>query len=242
VTPSTPDPNPSSVAETFAELARVVHGQPGLDEVCQAIVDAATRLVPGCDHASIMLRERGRFRTAASSDEIAHRVDELEREVGTGPCVDAIETESYQLDADIAGHSRWPVLGERVLAETPVRGMAGYGLLVDGRKTGALNLFCDTPGALTAESADAGVVLASFASVALGGSSSHEEARTLAEGMASNREIGMAIGLLMAAHGLGADEAFATLRKASSHLNRKISAIARELVANEGVHPPSPPE
>lgn len=239
---SEPDHERSAVAATFAELARIVHGQPGLDEVCQAIVDAATHLVPGCDHASIMLRERGRFRTAASSDAVAHRVDELEREVGAGPCVDAIENESYQLDADIAVHSRWPRLGERVLAETPVRGMAGYGLLVDGRKTGALNLFSDEPNALTAESADAGVVLASFASVALGGSSSHEEARTLAEGMASNREIGMAIGLLMASHGLSADEAFATLRKASSHLNRKISAIARELVANEGVHPPSPPE
>ncbi|MGN6301412.1 MAG: GAF and ANTAR domain-containing protein [Angustibacter sp.] len=237
VTQSVPDSERSAVAQTFAELARVVHGQPGLDEVCQAIVDAATHLVPGCDHASIMLRERGRFRTAASSDQVAHRVDELEREVGTGPCVDAIESESYQLDADISRHSHWPELASRVMAETPVRGMAGYGLLVDGRKTGALNLFCDTADGLSAASADAGVVLASFASVALGGSSSHEEARTLAEGMASNREIGMAIGLLMASHGLGAEEAFATLRKASSHLNRKISSIARELVANEGVHP-----
>ncbi|MGN6611819.1 MAG: GAF and ANTAR domain-containing protein [Angustibacter sp.] len=237
---SVPDSESSAVAQTFAELARVVHEQPGLDEVCQAIVDAAIRLVPGCDHASIMLRERGRFRTAAASDAVGNRVDELEREVGAGPCVDAIENESYQLDTDITQHSRWPELAVRVVAETPVRGMAGYGLLVDGRKTGALNLFCDTPGGLTAESADAGVVLASFASVSLGGSSSHEEARTLAEGMASNREIGMAIGLLMAAHGLGADEAFATLRKASSHLNRKISAIARELVANEGVHPLAP--
>ncbi|HEX3002831.1 MAG TPA: GAF and ANTAR domain-containing protein [Angustibacter sp.] len=240
MTQTAADGDRSVVAQTFAELARVVHEQPGIDEVCRAIVDAATRLVPGCDHASIMLRERGRFRTAASSDDVAHRVDELEREVRAGPCVDAIESESYQLDADITQHSRWPELAARVLAETPVRGMAGYGLLVDGRKTGALNLFSDTAGALTAESADAGVVLASFASVSLGGSSSHEEARTLAEGMASNREIGMAIGLLMASHGLGAEEAFATLRKASSHLNRKISAIARELVANEGVHlPPS---
>lgn len=237
---SAPDGDRSEVALTFAELARVVHSQPGIDEVCRAVVDAATRLVPGCDHASVMLREHGRFRTAASSDDVAAHVDALEREVGTGPCVDAIETESYQLDADITQHSRWPRLAERVLAETPVRGMAGYALLVDGRKQGALNLFSDTAGALTAESADTGVVLASFASVALGGSSSHEEARTMAEGMASNREIGMAIGLLMATHGLSADEAFATLRKASSHLNRKISAIARELVASQGSHPLAP--
>jgi transcriptional regulator with GAF, ATPase, and Fis domain len=240
VTESTLDGDRSTVAQTFAELARMVHEQPGLEHVCQAVVNAATRLVPGCDHASIMLHERGRFYTAASSDDVASRVDALEREVGTGPCLDAIETESYHLDADIRHHSRWPKLAERVLAETPVRGMAGYALLVDGRKSGALNLFSDTADALTAESADAGVVLASFASVALGGSSSHHEARTLSEGMASNREIGMAIGLLMATHGLGAEEAFATLRKASSHLNRKISSIARELVEAERANPTPP--
>ena len=230
----TPDDDRSTVAQTFAELARVLHERPGLDAVCEALVTAATRLVPGCDHASIMLRERARFRTAAATDDVARHVDALEREVGIGPCVDAIETESYQLDADITERSHWPGLAERVVAETPVRGMAGYPLLVDGHKSGALDLFSDTPGALTAESADAGVVLASFASVALGGSSSHDEARTMADGMTSNREIGMAIGLLMATHGLGADEAFATLRKASSHLNRKISSIARELVEAEG--------
>lgn len=233
-----PDPDSSHVAQTFSELARLVHAHPGLDAVYQAVVDAAPQLVPGCDHASIMLRERGRYRTAASSDDVGRLVDALEREVGSGPCVDAIEHASYLLDPDITVSSRWPKLAERVLLETPVKGMAGYLLLVDGRKLGALNLFSDTAGALTPDSADAGVVLASFASVALGGSSSHEEARTLAEGIASNREIGMAIGLLMATHGLSAEAAFATLRKASSQLNRKISAIARELVEAERVAPP----
>lgn len=238
VTEPTVDGDRPLVAQTFAELARLVHERPDLDSVCEAIVGAATRLVPGCDHASVMLREHGRFRTAAATDDVARRVDALEREVRQGPCLDAIETESYQLDADIRTSSRWPQLAERVLSQTPVRGMAGYPLLVDGRKSGALNLFSDQAGVLTADSADAGVVLAAFASVALGGSSSHDEARTMAEGMTSNREIGMAIGLLMATHGLGAEEAFATLRKASSHLNRKISAIARELVEAERAKEP----
>ncbi len=233
VTQPTSDVDRSAVAQTFADLARIVHESPDLDSVCQAVVSAATQLVPGCQHASIMLREGQRYHTTAASDEIGARVDALEREVGEGPCVDAIETDAYHLDTDIATNSRWPKLAERVLSETPVRGMAGYPLLVDGRKSGALNLFCDRPGGLTTESADAGVVLASFASVALGGSSSREEARTLAEGLTTNREIGMAVGLLMATHNLSAQEAFATLRKASSHLNRKISQIARELVEAE---------
>jgi hypothetical protein len=218
------------VASSFAELARLVHQRPALDDVCLAIVDAAPRLMAGCDHASIMIKDASGFRTVAASDEIGARVDELEREVGDGPCVDAIETDAFQLDPDIAVASQWPKLAARVLAETPVRGMAGYRLLVDGRKSGALNVFCDTAGELTGDSADAGAILAAFASVALGASSQHEQATTMAAGIASNREIGTAIGLLMAAHDISADQAFATLRKASSLMNRKLSSIAREIV------------
>ena len=42
------------------------------------------------------------------------------------------------------------------------------------------------------------------------------------------------------AHGPRMQEAFATLRKASSHLNRKISSIARELVEAERANPTPP--
>ncbi|GAB3598491.1 GAF and ANTAR domain-containing protein [Angustibacter peucedani] len=227
---STDDPLRGTVALTFAELARLFHESSGLDEICAAICRAAPQLVPGCDHASIMVKAGDGYRTLASSDEVGAKVDLLERECGEGPCVDAIESDAYQLDADIQGHSQWPRLAERVLAETPVRGMAGYRLLVGGHKTGALNLFSDTAGALTGESADQGVVLAAFASVAMGGESHRAEAVTLAAGLESNREIGTAIGLLMAAHGLTADDAFETLRRASSHLNRKLAAIAREII------------
>jgi hypothetical protein len=218
------------IASSFAELARLVHESPALDDVCRAIVDAAPRLIPGCDHASIMIKEGQGFRTVAASDEIGARVDQMEREVRDGPCVDAIETDAFQLDPDIATASQWPSLAARVLAETPVRGMAGYRLLVDGRKNGALNVFCDTAGELDGDSADAGAILAAFASVALGASSQHEQATTMAAGISSNREIGTAIGLLMAAHNISAEQAFATLRKASSLMNRKLSSIAREIV------------
>lgn len=219
-----------AVAESFAALARLLHEHAGMPDVCQAICDAAPQLVPGVDHASIMVNDRGTYRTLASSDAVGAAVDRLEREVGEGPCVDAIEHEAYQLDADIQTQSAWPALAARVLAETPVRGLAGYRLLVDGRKTGALNLFSDTPGALDAAAADQGAVLAAFASVALGSSAHQEQARTLAAGLESNREIGTAIGLLMAAHAITAQEAFETLRSASSRLNRKLAVVAREIV------------
>lgn len=228
----------SPPGEVFDALARVVYGGEDFAGVYQAVCDAAPRLVDGCARASLLLKDRGRLFTAAATDDVARTIDRLELEVGEGPCLDAIEEESIQLDADLTTGSAWPRLQRRILAETPVRSSAGFRIVVDDRKVGALNLFGDTPGALTQRSVDQGAVLAAFASVALGSAERQEQARTLREGLASNREIGKAIGLMMAFHKVGDEEAFAILRTASQELNVKLSEVARQVVDHHNQRPP----
>ena len=74
-------------------------------------------------------------------------------------------------------------------------------------------------------------VLAAFASVAVAAAENHERAEQLQQGLESNREIGKAIGLLMAAHKVSADEAFQLLRTTSSQMNIKLAKIAARIVA-----------
>lgn len=221
----------------FEGLAHVVYSAEDYAEVYQAICDAALLLVDGCNHASLMIEQGGRLVTAAATDETAQLVDRLEREVGEGPCVDAIHEECAQLDRDLTERPSWPSLATRVLADTPVRSMAGFRLIVDDRKVGALNLFSDTPGGLGPSSVDQGAVLAAFASVALGSSARQEQARTLRDGLASNREIGKAVGLMMAFHKVGDQEAFDILRKASQEMNLKLSEVARQVVDHHNQRP-----
>jgi hypothetical protein len=125
-----------------------------------------------------------------------------------------------------------------------VRSAIGYRLLLDGGKVGALNIFADEPGCLTERSADQGAVLASFASVALMALRAREEAATLRLGLQSNREIGKAVGLLMAAHRVDAQEAFELLRRTSQDLNMKLTHVAEQVVRGQesqygGKVPPS---
>ncbi|HSE07551.1 MAG TPA: GAF and ANTAR domain-containing protein [Nocardioidaceae bacterium] len=218
-------------------LADLVYSRDDYAEMYEAICRAALHLVDGCDHASIMLREHDHYTTAGASDDTARLLDRIEVEVGEGPCVDAVEEEAAQLDPDLSRSTAWPHLRKRILAETPVRGMAGFRLLVDNRKVGALNLFSDRPGALTGESVDQAAVLAAFASVALMAATHQEQARTLRGGLDSNREIGKAIGLMMAFHKVGDDDAFEILRKASQDMNLKISEIAGQIVHHHNQRP-----
>lgn len=235
--PESRDRDLTDTASVFSGLAHLVYAADDYQATYQAVCDAATRLIEGCDHASMMLLRHDRTVTAAASDEIARRADELERELGEGPCLDAITDESAQLDADLTTSSEWPRLRDVLLRETPVRGLAGFRMLIDDRKVGSLNLFSDRPGALTGASMDQASVLAAFASVALIAASRDEAASTLRDGLASNREIGKAIGLMMAFHKITDDEAFEILRRASQDMNLKIGVIAKQIVDHHNTRP-----
>ncbi|MBM7516374.1 GAF and ANTAR domain-containing protein [Nocardioides nitrophenolicus] len=218
-------------ASAFWSFAQRLYAGNSFPEVYEALCATALAVVPGCDHACITTVQAGqRPVLAATTDAIARTVDALEWEVGEGPCVDAIRTQRFERDPDIANDAVWPRLAERVLRQTPVRGMIGYRVIIGERKVGALNLFSDTPGAFTRESADLGAIIASFASVAVAAANEREAADSLRAGLASNREIGKAIGLLMATYDVSDTEAFALLRDTSNRLNVRLATIAGQVV------------
>ncbi len=225
-------PDSVDMATAFQRLSVIVYACDSFDEIYQTVCTAAPDLVSGCDRASLMLLRNGQRVTVAASDEIAAQVDRFEREVGEGPCVDAIEDESPFIDTDLTDGTPWPRLAAKVLEHTPVRGMAGFRLVVNEQKAGALNLFADTAGKLTDESVNQAILLTSFLSVAIAAAAHKQDAQTLRAGLESNREIGKAVGLMMAFHKISDEEAFAKLRKASQDMNIRITEIAREVVSH----------
>ena len=222
---------PSTV---FGALAEIIYQGSESSEVYAAICVAATLVVTGCDHASLLVRHGGRYITVGASDRIAQRVDDMERIAGDGPCVDAIEEETPQIETDLTAPDQWHQLAARLVAETPVRGAMGFRILVDRRKTGALNLFSDKPNVFDTEAAGQAVVLASFASVAINAIAAGEDVSTLRRGLLSNREIGKAVGMLMMLNGVDEHEAFDVLRRYSQDLNIKLADVARTVIESRG--------
>jgi GAF domain-containing protein len=229
-----PTPFPPELLTTFRTLAEIVYSGESFDSVYDAVCTSAVELVDGCDHASLMLRRGGGVETVAASDDVARRIDDLEKVVGEGPCLDAIDDNEpdQHMCADLASGSKWPELARMITQETPVRGMAGFRLRHGGQRIGALNVFSDAAGTLTEHSLDQAVMLTAFASVALSALESGEEASTLRRGLESNREIGKAVGLLMATHDIDDDRAFEMLAKVSQEMNVKVAEVAAQVVAH----------
>lgn len=145
---------PPGVARAFSDLAALVYSGANASEALDAVVRVTAQVMPGADHVSISVLEgEAQLRTLAATDYIARLMDELESEARQGPCVDSILHDSVQRDDDIAVASTWPELAKLTLERTPVRGMVGYQLLHGDNGRAALNVFSDTPGALTAEAA-----------------------------------------------------------------------------------------
>ncbi len=229
-----PTPFPPELVASFRSLAEIVYSGESYESVYLAVCQSAVSLVDGCDHASLMLRRSGRVHTVAASDETADRIDELEKALGEGPCLDAIDEDEkdQHICSDLTDGSKWPVLAKRIMDETSVRGMAGFRLRQDGKRVGALNVFSDTPGALTDHSLEQAIMLTAFASVTLAALDRGEEAATLRRGLESNREIGKAVGLLMAMHSIDDDRAFEMLAKVSQEMNVKVAEVAAQVVAH----------
>jgi ANTAR domain len=224
-------------ATVFAALAEIIYQGSDAKQMYAAICIAATLTVRGCDHASLLVRENDRYITVGASDQLARQIDELERRAGDGPCIDAIEEETPQIDTNLETPSLWPKLASVLVAETPVRGAMGFRLLVDRHKGAALNLFSDTPNLFDAESAGRAAVLASFASVAINAVAKGEDAASLRRGLLSNREIGKALGMLMMLNEMTEDQAFDLLRRHSQALNIKLAEVARAVIENRGQLP-----
>ena len=217
----------------FDKLSRLIYDGTHTDDVYSAVCVAATLMVNGCDHASVLMRGPGdTYLTVAASDQVAADIDALERAVGDGPCVDAIDTERAQIDTDLTTHSQWPSLAACVLAATPVRGAMGFRILVDGRKVGALNLFSDTRGAFDITSAAQATVLASFASVAATAVALGQDVAGLRHAVQSNREIGKAVGMLMVLFDITDVEAIDRLRRISQEMNIKLTDVAARIVTH----------
>ncbi|HSS25379.1 MAG TPA: GAF and ANTAR domain-containing protein [Mycobacterium sp.] len=234
---SLPDGEKTDPATVFAALAEIIYQGSDAQEMYAAICIAATLAIRGCDHASLLVRDNDRYVTVGASDRLAQQIDEMERRAGDGPCIDAIEEETPQIDTDLTTPSLWPKLAAVLIAETPVRGAMGFRLLVDKRKGAALNLFSDTPNLFDAESAGRAAVLASFASVAINAIAKGEDAASLRRGLLTNREIGKAVGMLMLLHEMSEDQAFDLLRRHSQALNIKLAEVARAVIESRGQLP-----
>jgi GAF domain-containing protein len=215
--------------------ARLRTGRPAA--VLEAIPPAALESVASARWASVTVLRHGRFTTAAETHEQARQADLMQYELGSGPCVDAILDDSMYCPADLAHDDRWPAYAQRVESELGVRSMMSFrlGLAETDQSIAGLNLYSDQPHAFDEADQWTGLLLATHAAALVNAAANAERADHLSVALESNRDIGAAVGIVMANHHLTKAAAISVLKVASQDTNRKLAALAADVVASGGL-------
>jgi len=231
--PGTIDVDPiSELADNLSETARVLFGAGSVTETLALVVAVAVDTIEGCDFAGIFLVENDVVTSPIHSDPMVNEVDDLQSELGEGPCLDAINHRVIFYAGDLSEDDRWPRFGQRATA-AGIRSVLALPLPNNGG-SGALNLYARFPGAFGAIDRAKAVILASLAGLALSTARAHEDEERRAENLnaalATREVIGQAQGILMERERVSSSQAFDVLRRASQHLNRKLRDVAQDLV------------
>jgi GAF domain-containing protein len=231
-------PHEDEILTSLSELGDVLLSHQTLDDALSKITELAAELVPGADHVGISLMGGGSIETKSSTDEIARTVDEIQHELGEGPCLESIQQdEIFQID-DIDQEPRWQRFGAAVRAQTPVRSILAVVLDVGHTSIGALNLYAGKVHAFEEDDHAIAAIFAAQAAVTLAATKQRADDATtvenLRQALGSRDVIGQAKGILMAREGCTDEEAFRMLVAASQRLNVKLREIAQLVVDDAG--------
>lgn len=211
----------------FEQLARGLGDATDETSRLQLAAVAAVELVAGCDHAGVTVNENGSPLTRAASDDVVRRANQLQYELGEGPCLDTLRDEETLVSTDLAADPRWPRWAPQVRHELGAGSMVSLLLYTTKGSYGALSLYGDRPQAFDADDLAVAQVLAGHLAVLM---AAGREIDQRGVAIASRTIIGQAEGILMERFDLDADRAFDYLRRVSCTTNRKLALVAEDLV------------
>ncbi len=190
------------------------------------ITAAAVDTIPAVEHASISVTAKdGRIHTLAPTDAIAVRADELQYELGEGPCLAAFTEPVVQVE-NLADDLRWALYGPKAAA-LGLGSQIGFQFVAEPYARGALNLYAGEPHCLDLETRRLGTLFADLVAVALGWS---RQTASLHQALDTRSMIGQAIGTIMERYHVDADRAFAFLVRTSQTGNLKLRDVAAGLI------------
>jgi GAF domain-containing protein len=211
----------------LAEAVRAMSEEDGTQNTLDRAVLMATDMLERCDYAGISVVRPSGVETPAATDEALRRIDELQYELGEGPCLSALRQTDVVVSSNLAEDARWPTWGPYIARDLDIHSSMSIRLFTSDHNLGALNCYAMKTDAFSGDDVLDGLVIAAHAAVALADTLEEDQLRRALE---SRRVIGEATGILRERFGLTTDQAFAVLKRMSQNHNIKLHRVAQTLV------------
>jgi signal transduction protein with GAF and PtsI domain len=221
------------LARTVGEL-RATLPQDGDLLVGLGRVVEATRTVVGVDGTGLTLtHEDGLPRWVAVSDAAMELLEQVQHDMGEGPCLAAFAEDRVVAVEDLQSERVWDRLAA-VVGQVQVRGVLSVPVRLADQPVGTLTVYVTQPRAWSTSEVEAlgalAVVTAELVSTGVELAVRDVEVAQLRRALASRVWIEQAKGVLAATEGVSPDAAFQQLRKQARSSSRKLADLAREVV------------
>jgi transcriptional regulator with GAF, ATPase, and Fis domain len=224
---------PAKLGQLLVSVGRTVSDEDDLLTLLQRVVEIAHDAIDGADSTSLTIDLGGRTYTAVHTDDRTLRVDSEQYDAGDGPCLEASRTGAVVLVNADDPEDRWPRFTAAAREEEILSFLAAP-LITGEQSLGSFNLYGHARSAFDTLDAEILELLTTTVSRTLGDFARFKSARDVADSiqraLQTRAPIEQAKGILMALHGVDADEAFDMLRRESQATNTRLHTVATELV------------
>lgn len=210
----------------------------------QRLCRAAQRDLPASGVGVSILSEAGDLMTAAASSTTSALVEELQFTMGEGPCLAAFASRAPVLVPDLteAASTTWPGYGPAA-HEHGVRAVFAFPLQVGVARLGALDVYRDQPGAMSAWALSRALTYAEVAMQTMldAQQDPDEMATLLADSTETRFEVYQAQGMLIVQLAVSANEALVRMRAYAYLHDRRLGDVADDIIARRLTMEPDEP-
>jgi hypothetical protein len=202
-----------------------------------SLAEPFVSVLPVAGAAISVLSNRIGHNTIASTDATASRLDELQFDLGEGPCWEALSTREAVLEPDItsSASTRYPQFTHAVRSDelgSAVHAMFAFPLVVGSLDIGAVDLWARSAGFLSSRHIAEAAELAHLAAIqvlrrVLG---DLPELTSPGDSILSRREIHQATGMILAQLNVSASDAALLLRAHAFATERSLGEVANDIV------------
>jgi GAF domain-containing protein len=219
-------------AERIASLAQLLLSEDDPDATLRQLAELALEVIPGSDATGVIAAGTGSWSLAASAGAVAD-LHELQLQTGDGPVAEALRYGEARRIDNAATEDRWPAVCATMAGEQ-LSSCLVLPLRTDRQPAGALAVYSRKRDAFLGSSHDIALLFAAQGGVAVRNAAlyrgCHKMVQNLQTALASRAVIEQAKGILVAQYGYPPEVAFRRLSAISQHSNRKLRAVAADLV------------
>ncbi|MET3932707.1 GAF and ANTAR domain-containing protein [Arthrobacter sp. OAP107] len=232
-------PLADELAALTARIADLLLTHETVDEAVSALAHGLKEAIPGTWGAGVSLMDtRGRRTSTASTDPDVMQADQLQYDLGQGPCLTAWAQQATVTVADSRTDHRWPAWS-RATTDLPLRSVVSAPLSTPDGAIGALKVYSPVPDGFDPQAVRLIELLARPAALMLANAQARDAAERLSDGLigalGARDAIGTATGIIMERLHVSREQALATLISASRRRNEPLHRLAQNIIDGDEV-------